>query len=257
MKKTILRIVIACMLTSIVRVQAQSFEARIYEHKTLQLPYRILYPDNYDKTKKYPLVIFLHGAGERGNDNQNQLTHGSNLFLNAENRAKYPAIVVFPQCPTDMYWAPIKERSNGFSYVKSSKATEPMLAVMRLVSALQKNEAVDTRRIYVMGLSMGGMGTLDLIARKPKTFAAAISICGGIHTERLNNLTNFPLRLYHGTDDVVVSFQHSQNIYNKLKAKGAKNIELIAYEGINHDSWTNAFAEPDYLEWLFKNKLKH
>lgn len=250
-------ILVVCILQSLLSVQAQSFEARSFEHKKLTLPYRISYPDNYDKTKQYPLVIFLHGAGERGNDNEKQLTHGSSQFLLAENRAKYPAIVIFPQCPTDMYWAPIKERTNGFSYVKSSKATEPMLAVMCLVNALVKNEAVDKGRIYIMGLSMGGMGTLDFISRKPKTFAAAISICGGIHTERVNKIVSMPLRLYHGTDDVVVSFQHSENIYNKLKAKGSKKVELIAYKGVNHDSWTNAFAEEDFLEWLFENKLNN
>lgn len=257
MTKIKIIIVLTFLLQSAIGTQAQSFEARFFTHKKLILPYQILLPDNYDHTKQYPLVLFLHGAGERGSDNEKQLIHGSSQFLNATNRSKYPAIVVFPQCPTNMYWAPIDTRDNGFSYLKRARATPVMQAVMSLLEALIKKEAVDKNRIYVMGLSMGGMGTLDITCRKPNKFAAAIAICGGVHVDRVTKITHLPLRLYHGSEDNVVSPKHSVSIYNKLKANGAKNVELIVFEGVNHNSWTPAFAQDDFLNWLFDMKLNN
>jgi len=204
----------------------------------------------------YPLVVFLHGAGERGNDNEKQLTHGATLFTNSANRAQFPSIVIFPQCPKDEYWAPVSSRENGFSYVVTKKATKPMQLVMRLIADLKKHEAVDKSRIYVTGLSMGGMGTFDLICRKPKDFAAAIPICGGVSVERLKKVKHMPIRIYHGTADNVVSPEHSKNAYAELKANGAKNVEIILYPEVGHNSWTNAFASPDFLSWMYSKQLK-
>jgi len=226
----------------------------IFEGDTLK--YRILFPENYDKDKKYPLVIFLHGAGERGNDNEKQLVHGSWLFTNAENRAKYPAIVIFPQCPENGYWAPVKDRANGFSYEPAKEPTKSLLLVKKLINQYSKNEPVDKRRIYILGLSMGGMGTYDMICRYPKTFAAAIPICGGVYTDRLKSVKKLPIRIYYGSADPVVSPQHSKNAYKTLKTFGSHNVEIFEYPGVGHDSWNNAFKEPDFLSWLFAQRRK-
>lgn len=226
----------------------------IYKNDTLR--YRILFPLNYDTSKSYPLVIFLHGSGERGSDNNKQLTHGASLFTNAENRAKYPSIVVFPQCEEKQYWAPIKTREKGFDYEDKCKITEPMHLLIRLIAEIKKNEAIDKKRIYVAGLSMGGMGTLDLICRQPKTFAAAIPICGGVSVERLQKLKNMPIRMYHGDADPIVSPENSKNVYNKLKSIGSNNVELIIFPEVGHNSWTNAFASPDFLSWMYAQHLK-
>jgi len=195
------------------------------------LRYRILYPENYDSSKSYPLVLFLHGSGERGNDNEKQLVHGSSLFANPENRTKFPAIVVFPQCPENQYWAPINSRNDGFSYVNTKKPTEPMQMVIRLIKELKKNEAVDKKRIYVSGLSMGGMGTYDLICRYPKTFAAAIPICGGVSLDRLKKVKRMPIRIYHGSADDVVSPEHSRNAYNGIESKRIANSWINYFPG--------------------------
>jgi predicted peptidase len=214
----------------------------------------VLFPENYDKTKSYPLVLFLHGAGERGNDNEKQLVHGSTLFSNPQNRSKYPAIVLFPQCPVNGYWAPIKERENGFSYDNPQHPTDAMQLVIKLIDAYRKTEAVDKKRMYVLGLSMGGMGTYDLICRYPKTYAAAIPLCGGVSVERLKKVRKMAIRIYHGANDKVVVPEHSRNAYIELKANGAQNVEYFEFPGVGHNSWTNAFAQPDFLEWLFNQK---
>lgn len=236
--------------------QNEMFLKKEFIYKTDTLGYRILYPENYDAKKSYPLVIFLHGSGERGTDNEKQLTHGAILFIKRENRTQYPSIVIFPQCPDKQNWAPIKSREKGFDYPLKSTSTEPMQLLMRLIAEIKKNEAVDKKRIYVAGLSMGGMGTLDLICRQPKTFAAAIPICGGVSIERLKKLKNMPIRIYHGGADLIISPEHSKNVYNKLKSLGSNNVELVIFPEVGHNSWTKAFASPDFLSWMYAQHLK-
>ena len=132
------------------------------------LPYRILYPEQYDKSKKYSLVLFLHGAGERGNDNEKQLKHGSTLFTADSNRKKFPCIVVFPQCPVDSSWTSVKiDRSKTpllFHFDYTAPETWPLKTAIELVKKIANEESVDKSRLYITGLSMGGMGTL-----KPNT----------------------------------------------------------------------------------------
>lgn len=145
-----------------------------------ELPYRVLLPAGYDKSRKYPLVLFLHGAGERGDDNEKQLVHGSKLFVTEENRKQYPAIVVFPQCPENGFWSSVQvdrmKKPAEFRFDYSQKETSSMTAVVELLGKLIKNEAVDGRRVYVTGLSMGGMGTFEMVYRHPEFFAAAMPI---------------------------------------------------------------------------------
>lgn len=228
------------------------------EGKTL--PYRILYPKNYDKSKKYPLILFLHGAGERGNDNEKQLVHGAKLFLTDENREKFPCILVMPQCPTDSYWSSVKvDRSTqpltlDFDY--SRPMNWPLASAMEVVQQLAETEAVDTRRLYIMGLSMGGMGTFEALHNFPKVFAAAAPICGGADVEAYDKrVRKVPFWVFHGDVDSVVNVDNSRKIVDKLK-KLRISVEYSEYPGINHNSWDNAFAEPDLLPWMFSNTRK-
>lgn len=236
---------------SALTAQNEMFLKKEFIYKSDTLRYRILFPDNYDNNKSYPLVIFLHGSGERGSDNEKQLIHGASLFTDKENRAKYPSIVLFPQCQEKAFWAPIVTREKGFDYPLNSKTTEPMQLLIRLIAEIKKNEAVDRNRIYVLGLSMGGMGTFDLICRKPGLFAAAIPICGGVNINRLNKIKNISIRIYHGADDPIVSPEHSKDAYNKLKTINSKKVELIIFPGVGHNSWTNAFASDDFMSWMY------
>lgn len=228
------------------------FEKKDFVYKGDTLHYRILYPEHYDPDKKYPFILFLHGAGERGSDNESQLKHGSFLFTSPENRNSYPAIVVFPQCPADGYWAPMEQDGNDRIFPENPKPTPSMRMVEQLVRHYMKQESVDRNRMYILGLSMGGMGTFDYICRHPKQFACAIPICGGVHLERLKKVRHMPIRIYHGSVDPVVSVEFSRNAFIELKALGSEKVEYKEYTGVEHDSWNNAFAEPDFLEWMFR-----
>ena len=249
--------------------QAQSLDD--YEKKVLkvkgghELPYRILYPKGYaeasaDRKKKYPLVLVLHGAGERGNDNEKQLTHGGKLFLQDKNRSDFPAVVIFPQCPTDSYWASVKiDRAKSpldlqFDYHRP--ITWPLKAARILVKKMARDKRIDKKRLYITGLSMGGMGTFEMISRYPKVFAAAAPICGGGDTTYCEKFAKrVPLWVFHGDKDNVVAPRHSREMVAKLQALGA-DVQYSEYLDVNHNSWDNAFAEPDFMSWLFGHKKK-
>lgn len=239
----------------------KAFEKKSFVYaKDKNLPYRILYPENYDRNKKYPLILVLHGAGERGNDNEKQLMHGAKMFLTPENRTQYPAIVVFPQCPSNSYWAtssidrtksPIKFR---FNY--DSVPSWPQAAATALVNKIADEESVDKGRIYITGLSMGGMGTFEAVYRNPTLFAAAAPICGGGNDSLYNNsVKKTAFRIFHGDADVVVNVDLSRKMVSRLKELKVP-VEYIEYPGVNHNSWDNAFAEPSFMSWLFQHSLK-
>ena len=235
------------------------FEKHWLVQGTDTLPYRLLLPKNFDATKKYPLILVLHGAGERGSDNEAQLVHGAKLFVQDSVREKYPAIVVFPQCAKESYWAPVQfgQDSGGkrtFSYPPTAPATRPMQLVMQLLDTLDRNFKLDDDRIYVGGLSMGGMGTFDLVARKPKTFAAAFPICGGGAPEHAKSLRRPKWCVFHGDADAVVPWQLSEKMVEAIKGQKRSSVKFTLYPGVNHNSWDNAFAEPQLLPWLFAQK---
>jgi predicted peptidase len=238
---------------------AQDLE--LFQRKTFvstdgkKLLYRILYPENYDSTKKYPLVLFLHGAGERGNDNEKQLTHGAKLFVTDENRKKFPAIVIFPQCAEESYWSTVKiDRTKTpihFDFDYSRPASSDLSLTIALVKSLLKKKLIDKKRVYVMGLSMGGMGTFEIVFREPKLFAAAVPICGGgdvKHYDKRIKKTSF--HVFHGEQDAVVNVNQSREMVEKIKQQGGK-VVYKEYPNVNHNSWDNAFAEPDFLSWVF------
>ena len=236
------------------------FEKKVFTAKSgNELLYRVLYPENYDASakKKYPLVLFLHGGGERGTDNEKQLMHGAEQFLNPVNREKYPAIVLFPQCPPEFYWAldsrPEKSLDNKV-FPQNPPLSKIFVSVKELLDKFIADERVDTRRIYVVGLSMGGMGTFDMAARYPDLFAAAVPICGGVYPERLASAAKkVKFRIFHGDADGVVPVKNSREIYTYLKTAGA-DVEYIEFPGCNHGSWGPAFNRTDFMEWIFKQK---
>jgi len=224
------------------------------------LPYCILYPENYNPNQKYPLVLFLHGAGERGSDNELQLKNGAKLFLDSSNRSKYPAIVIFPQCPIDSYWSSVKiNRTTNpltIDFTYNSELNWPAQAAVDLVKSMIKEGKVDKNRVYIAGLSMGGMGTMEIVSRNPNLFAAAVAICGGADLDYVNRYAKkIPVRLFHGASDDVVSVEHSRYLVRAIQKAGG-NVTYTEYPNVKHDSWQNAFNEPDFLEWIFSKKKK-
>lgn len=220
--------------------------------------YRVLFPENFDPKKQYPILFFLHGSGERGNDNEKQLTHGGKLFLKDDIRKQFPAIVVFPQCPENSFWANVEfpldaSGQRTFNFQKKGKPTKAMHALLGMIDNFLDKPFVDHKQVYVAGLSMGGMGTFELLRRKTKIFAAAIAICGGDNIANVQKYKNVPLWIFHGEKDNVVPARLSTIISDQLKVLG-KEGKLTLYPDANHNSWDSAFAEPKLLPWLFSNR---
>lgn len=255
----IILVLIIQSTTSLIAQDLSLYEKKVFTSPSgQQLPYRILFPENYDQSKKYPLVLFLHGGGERGDDNEKQLTHGAKLFLIEENRKNFQAIVIVPQCPMDSYWAAavIDRTTTPFTITVDYSKPEPVAlqSAVALVKKISKEEGVDKKRIYITGISMGGMGTYEAIYRYPKLFAAAMPICGAGDVNRYDQrVAKVPFRVFHGAVDAVVDVKNSQQMVEKLKVLKA-SVGYTKYPNVNHNSWDNAFAEPDFLSWMFSKK---
>jgi len=231
------------------------YQKEIFVVNNDTLPYRILLPLNYDFSKKYPLILMLHGSGERGNDNESQLVHGAGLFLRDSIRAKYPAIVLFPQCPKESYWSNVDRKVNDlgktkYTFQPGGEPTQGMVLLQQLLKSVIKKYPVNKKQIYVGGLSMGGMGTFEIVRRNPRLFAAAFPICGGTDPATAHKLTKVKWWVFHGAADEVVSPVYSQKMVDALIAVNA-DVKFSLYPGVNHNSWDKAFAEPTLLTWLF------
>ncbi|GAB3923609.1 alpha/beta hydrolase-fold protein [Larkinella terrae] len=225
------------------------------------LCYRILYPESYDPGKSYPLVVFLHGAGARGNDNERQFIDGGSLFLNDSVRKKFPALVVLPQCPADSMWfkippGPPYDTTAAFNHKMNTLAlSTPELMVKLLMDSLAEHKIADRKRIYLGGTSLGAFGTYDLIIHYPGYFAAAFPICGQANVELYpKRAANVPVWIFHGEIDDIINPWPDRSLIKALRQSGAKNAKYTEYPGLKHDITGKVFAEPDLLPWLFSFK---
>lgn len=226
------------------------------------LPFRVLLPKDYNVAKPYPVIFFLHGRGESGRDNEKQLTHGAALFLKDSIRNAFPAIIIFPQCAADSYWSNVTMVTQGtqnsqrsFHFVQDGPPSEAMQLLLGLVDHVRTNYNINQQQVYAMGLSMGGMGTFELVRRKPKTFAAAVPICGGAHTATAKEIRKTAWWVFHGGKDDVVLPVYSETMVAALK-KAKADVKYTLYPAANHNSWDPAFAEKDLLPWLFSHRRK-
>jgi len=210
------------------------------------LNYRQLLSD-YDNNSKYPLVIFLHGAGERGNDNEAQLKWGVKNFASDNIMKIHPSIVLAPQCPENMSWGNFSE--DDMSLLPSP--TKPMQLLIELVKKTINTMPVDVNRIYITGLSMGGIGTFDAISRYPDLFAAAVPVCGGGDVTKANIIAKIPIWVFHGVRDTTLSAKLSQNIINALIKEGAEP-GFTLYPEVGHFSWIAAYSDPMMMDWLYR-----
>ncbi len=226
-----------------------------FYYKDSFLKYRILYPKNFNKTKKYPLTLFLHGIGERGDDNQLQLKYVDQVFLNPENYINYPSVVIFPQAPLNDNWSSRVLTDNEIRQVfpKDAIPTNSLQSVIQLMDSLSKEKYINNKRIYLTGLSNGAMGSFELLKNRPNMFASAVLICGGgnpIWAKDFAKTT--PVWVAHGSDDDVVSPELSINMVKAIIKYGGSP-KFTLYENVNHGSWHNVFEDPEYLEWLFSH----
>ncbi|MCQ2975412.1 MAG: phospholipase [Bacteroidales bacterium] len=216
------------------------------------LPYRLLRPLNIDTLKQYPVVLFLHGAGERGNDNEINLTHIDKIFGSEDFRKNYPCYVIIPQCAENFRWCETDWTLP--SHTMPNNISVYLNAANQLLDSLVIAVNADTNRLYITGLSMGGFGTWDIISRFPKKFAAALPICGGADLNKACSLINIPIKTFHGSADKVVKVIRTRNIVNAIRKCGGKNITYIEYPGKGHFVWTPAYSDPETFKWLFSQK---
>ncbi|MES2790225.1 MAG: alpha/beta hydrolase-fold protein [Planctomycetota bacterium] len=233
---------------------AELYEARVFQNeKGEKLNYRLMLPQGYEAngTAKYPLVLFLHGSGERGDDNQKQLIHATGEFATPENRQKYPAFVLAPQCPDGKRWVEIDWTLGAHKQLPEDSATIKL--VLELIASLQKEYPIDQQRQYLTGLSMGGFGTWDLLTRHPEMWAAAAPVCGGGDETVASQSVKVPVWAFHGDQDTVVKPHRSRNMIQAIKQAGGQT-NYTEYKGVGHNSWAPAYADPKLLEWMFAQK---
>ncbi|KAA2240101.1 phospholipase [Chitinophaga agrisoli] len=255
-------LLLALTLMNIFPMQAQDMSA--YSHETFMhngdtLRYRMLTPLNYDMHKAYPVIIFLHGSGERGSDNAAQLLHGGDLFLKDSLRREFPAFVIFPQCPQNEAWAPFKLKRDstgkvaGADFPHDAPPTKAGALVKALLDSLLATGKVDSKRVYIGGLSLGGMGTFDMLARYPDVWAAGFPICGAGDAKTASIFGGkVPVWIFHGGADPVVPVSFSRNYYLELQQLHA-DVKYTEYPGVGHNSWDNVFREPGLLPWMFSH----
>ncbi len=237
------------------------FKALVYEDKDLgvTIPYRFYEPKNVDKNKKYPLVVFLHGAGERGNDNFLHIAwyRGAVTFAEPGQQAEHPCFILAPQCPAESGWTELLMRGNPF------KPTKTLLAVANLIKKIISEENIDPDRVYLTGLSMGGFGTFALLIEHPELFAAAIPICGGADVNSLERIKDIPLWIFHAEDDNVVLVEFSRSVVRRLKEIGGKvkyteflwgEMERMGYHP--HASWIPVYDNEEVIDWLFEQRKR-
>ncbi|TDW99259.1 carboxylesterase family protein [Dinghuibacter silviterrae] len=214
------------------------------------LRYRLLFPDA-NRFRKYPLVIFLHGSGERGSDNEAQLQWGVMNFATDQNMLAHPAIVVAPQCPARQSWANVSQDKASGTLTLNPEPAKPMALVIKLIAQLVQTLPVDTDRIYITGLSMGGYGTYDAIERYPHLFAAAVPVCGGGDVTRAASIAHIPMWIFHGAEDPAVNPLYSLQMLDALTKAGA-HPGFTMYPEVGHFSWLGAYSDQLLMEWLFR-----
>jgi len=212
------------------------------------LLYRKLVSD-YDSQSKYPLVIFLHGSGERGNDNQSQLKWGVLNFASETIMKSYKPIVIAPQCPENMSWG----NYSGENLTLVNTPTKPTEMLINLIEELIQTQPIDPDRVYITGLSMGGFGTFDIMARRPDLFAAAVPVCGGGDVTSVDAFSDIPLWVFHGAIDTTVPLSFSENMVQALQEKGASP-GFTVYPDTGHFSWIAAYDDSYMMHWLFSKR---
>jgi predicted peptidase len=222
----------------------------------LRMPYRLLTPKTLNTSANYPLVLFLHGSGERGDDNQKQLQHGVVRFAAPASQTGYACFVLAPQCPTDLdsqptMWTGERERMHLLKL--APEAAIPLRTALELMTTIQEKFPVDMDRVYVTGISMGGFATWETLIRYPEKFAAAIPVCGGGDVSHADRIKNIPIWAFHGANDSTVPVQCSRSMVEMIERAGG-HPRYTEYPGVGHNSWDRAYAEPELLSWLFSQK---
>lgn len=232
----------------------EAFAFAEFAHEETTLPYRIYIPEDYDENTEYPLVVFLHGAGERGSDNELQLKNAVQALFDRDDGLMMNSIVIAPQCPEGEQWVDTPWADGNYS-VDAVPESNELAAVVALLSSLGEKYSIDSSRIYAIGVSMGGFGVWDLITRHNDIFAAAVPMCGGGDPSKASLLSETPIYTFHGSADDSVPFEGTYEMVSAIEDEGSRKINFVIYDGEGHGIWEEASAEPDWLAWIFEHKL--
>lgn len=223
-------------LMVVIQAYPQSRPTTYSETKYGKLIYGLFVPENYDKLKQYPVVVYLHGFG-----------NNEYVYLNwyrEDIQAKNPCFVFTPRTPTN--WG-------DWSGWNDRNLSEPMVAAMHVLDSLTSVYSIDKNRLYVYGISMGGEGVFDLLHKLPGKFAAAMSVCGGGQASWAEKISKTPFWMFHGSADDVNPPDLTERVYNEMVKIGAKKIRYTNYRGFGHDIWDKAAAEPSWFDWMFSH----
>jgi predicted peptidase len=233
----------------------------------LELPYRLFSP-SINQNKKIPLVIFLHGRGERGIENGERIYRNAGIIMNEnsllspQSQANYPCYILVPQYSNkteNEEWAkwignspktPFKGLGKDGSYVMNPIPSESSEATLELIEKIISEKAIDTSRVYITGLSMGGFGTWDFIARKPSLFAAAIPMAGYSDPNQIEKIKEIPIWIFHGNKDKWNPVEGSRKMYSLLSSVN-KDVRYSEYNLGHGDTFKKAFKEPELIPWMF------
>jgi predicted peptidase len=221
-----------------------------YRHELFN--YRLLKPPITETAEHYPLVVFLHGATERGDDNRAQIKHLGELMASAEYRRRYPCFLVAPQCRSERLWV---ETPRAFDRSAPRQRPGPqMQVVIDILDSLVAEFPVDCRRLYLTGLSMGGYGSWDLGTRLADRWAAVAPICGGGDELYADQLVGIPVWAWHGDADDVVPVRKSRSMVEAIRRAGGEP-RYTELAGVGHDSWTPAYSDPQgVIPWMFAQR---
>jgi predicted peptidase len=214
--------------------------------------YRLLRPPDLEPGQLHPLILFLHGAGERGSDNSRQIAYLPAWLAEPAWREAFPCYVLAPQCREDDRWRDVSS-ADAASTPQAAEPTPDLAAAAAALATVVAEEAVDTRRIYLTGLSMGGFGAWELATRMIDRFAALLPICGGGDESTAARLKDLPIWCFHGAEDVVVPVERSRSMIAAVQAAGGSP-RYSELAGVGHDAWTTAYRDRDVLEWLFAQR---
>lgn len=223
--------------------------------KSVTLPYRLYLPEGYDSANsaQYPVLLFLHGYGEIGNNNTNQIRvlGGANLLLD-KLVANGSCVIIAPQCndPAEYNWVPLNHVWNTGSRTLTENPTVSLEAATQLLKNYINEGKIDTNRVYVSGISMGGYGTWEIIARNPELFAAAVPLCGAGIPSKVAELKDMAIWAFHGEADYTVPVSGTRDMENAIKAAGGTKFKATYYPGVGHNVWPYAYAEEGLVDWL-------
>lgn len=233
---------------------AERYYGREYRYQGDTLQYRVMFPKGYGvEGLRFPLVVFLHGEEEKGDDNLMQLKYGSALYMSDVARNYQSAVVIMPQCPEDDSWAVYDRMADGSIVVRENpEQTKSSMIVEQIVQFyLKKHDKIDVSRVYLIGKDMGAFGVLDLVARNPKLYTAVAAISGYIDPVRMKK-KKVPCRVFNGVEDPIVPIQSVRELGTVLKANG-NDSGVIEYQDTKHDdAWDMAISSTDLLDWLFE-----